>query len=398
MIARWQDARANVAAHPIAWPVSRLLARTGGLRRVPGLGFVVNDAAIAHEILCRDRDFTKNGKGSIATVLTQAFGPAALSNMDGDAHRSFRQRLGGLADATLAQAWLASSEEPFTAALTSLRAGSIVDLSDVARALSGRLTLTLLGATPDLPSDALDAMAREVHALGERIASALQLSPLRGRRLASVLADHARLLAYAETAFARQSLPPDSLVARLKALHCSPEETRGVLSIFFVAGALTLGVAIPRLLALIIDSGQLRRLQADPSLVANAVDEGLRFICPVPATVRIAARDTKVGGRRVPSGCRVVIMTSNCARDSALFPNGNRFDVSRMVDPRARYMWFGAGPHFCLGFVLAQRTLAHVVRQVAALPGTLRVVRRSAARGVLLPAWSRLELGLDSSP
>jgi cytochrome P450 len=251
-----------------------------------------------------------------------------------------------------------------------------------------------MGASFDAPERQLDAMAKDVHALGERIASALQLSPLRGERLHRVLADHARLLAYADTAFARHDLPADSLVARLKALRCSAEETRGVLSIFLVAGALTLGVAIPRIIALLVDSGQLRRVRHDAGLVANAVDEGMRFICPVPATVRIAARDTDVGGVRVRSGCRIVVMTANCARDAALFPEGNRFDVSRRVDPRGRYLWYGAGPHFCLGFSLAQRALAHVVRQTAALPGTVQVVRRAAARGVLLPAWSRLELRL----
>lgn len=395
MNARWQDARVNFAAHPLAWPASRLSARLGKVQRLPGLGVVVNDAALAHDVLCRDRDFVKNGQGSIASAMTQAFGPAALANMDGADHRELRQRLGSLADASLAHSWLSSSTQPLEGALARLRAGETADLAMVARALSGRLTLTLLGATPSLSDGAIDAMAVEIHALGERIASALQLTPLGNTKLERVRADHARLLAFANDAFARDDLPPASLVARLKALQCSAEETRGILSIFFVAGALTLGVAIPRLVALLVDSGQLAHLRADPSRVSNAVDEGMRYICPVPATVRIAANHSVIGGMRVRRGARVVVLTANCARDVALFPGASRFDVSRPVDSKARYLWYGAGPHFCLGFVLAQRALVHVLHEIVALPGSLRVVRRSAARGVLLPAWSRLELRLE---
>lgn len=395
MSAAWQDARANIAAHPLAWPAARLLRRIAPSLDVPGLGVVVSDATLGHEVLSRDRDFVKNGAGSIASVVTQAFGPSALANMDGEAHRQFRQRLGTLADPAHAEAWLAEAEAPFSAALTELRAGETVDFASVAQTLSGRLTLALLGAIPDAPRDRQDAAARDVHALGERIAGALQLSPLGGSKLARVQRDHARLIAYAAQAFAREDLPPASLVARLKRLGCSEEQTRGVLSIFFVAGALTLGTAIPRLIALLIDSGELRTLRANPDSINTAVDEGMRFICPIPATVRIAGCDTALGGHRIARGRRIIVLTANCARDDALFPDGDRFDVRRRHDPRARYLWYGAGPHFCLGFALAQRTLRHVIAGVAALPESLRVVRRTAARRVLLPAWTELQVRLE---
>ncbi|MES2524356.1 MAG: cytochrome P450 [Gemmatimonadota bacterium] len=375
--------------------MARIIRHFGGHLHVPRLGLVVNDALLAHEILSRDRDFMKNGKGSIAAVMTQAFGPRALANMDGEQHRRFRQRLGGLTDPSHGEAWLSASLGPFTAALQSLQSGDTVDMSDVARTLSGRLTFTLLGTTPQGTPAEVDERARQVHALGERIAAALQLAPLTGTRLAAVQKDHERLLSFAHDAFHRNDLPEISLVARLKALDCTEEETRGVLSIFFVAGALTLGVAVPRLVALLADTGQLRAVQSDPTLVNGAVDEAMRFICPVPATIRIAAHDVMLDGRRIRAGTRIVIITANCARDPALFPDGDRVDVTRRHDVRARYLWYGAGAHFCLGFALAQRTLRHVVTELSSLPGRLSVVRRRAARGVLLPAWHTLDVRLD---
>lgn len=390
----WQDVRVNLVAHPFAWPAARMIRRVGAVVRVPGVGVVVSDALIAHDVLTRDRVFLKQGRGSIADVMTQAFGPSALANMDDDSHRDLRQRLGPLATTEQADLWLDSARPPFDRAMQALARGETVDLSSTARTLSGRLTLTLMGVVPAVVNDAddaaLDAASREVHALGERIASALRLSRLGSVRVETVQADLARLLAYSQEAFARDDLPPSSLVARLKALGCSPEETRGIVSIFFVAGALTLGVALPRIAALLIDAGQLSHVTRDDRRVASAVDEGLRYTCPVPATIRIAVNNCVLGALRVHAGERVVLLTANMARDPVLFAEPDRFDITRSHDPRARYLWYGAGSHFCLGFTLAQRTLKYAVAQLAEVPGPLRVASRKAARGVLLPAWLKL--------
>ncbi len=388
--AAWHDARVNLAAHPIAWPAARLIGAAGRVVRLPGLGVVVNDALIAHDVLSRDREFTKRGPGSIAEVMTQAFGPRALANMDGASHRELRQRLGPLATVAQADVWLQSARRPFDRAIASLHAGEIVDVAHVARLLSGRLTLTLMGVVPE--ERLADAASLDVHALGERIASTLRLSPVGASRLNAARADLKRLLGYATDAFERDDLPPESLVARLKTLGCDAQEIHGILSIFFVAGALTLGVALPRVLGLLVDSDQLTLLREDESLIPRAVDEGLRYTCPVPATVRMAAGDAVVGETRVRAGERVVILTANLARDATLFPDPGRFDVTRHQDPRSRYLWYGAGPHFCLGFTLAQRVLNYCVGTMARVPGGLRIVRRRAARGVLLPAWKELHV------
>jgi cytochrome P450 len=395
--AAWQEARLNLAAHPLLWPAVRLVARGGAARRVPGLGVVVNDALLAHEVLCHDDLFRKQGRGGIAEVMTQAFGPSALANMDGDPHRALRRRLGPLASSEQADAWLDASRGPLDRAFAALAQGRTVDLARTARALSGRLTLTLMGVEPASPAQVaddatVDADALEVHALGERIASALQLSRLPERRLGTVQADLDRLLGYAERAFASDTLPPGSLVGRLRTMGCTAEETRGILSIFFVAGVLTLGVALPRVIALLVDSRQLVLAHREPSLVGAAVDEGLRYTCPVPLTLRIATADTTLGGTLVRAGERVFVLTANLARDPQLFPEPHRYDITRAHDARARYLWYGAGPHFCLGFTLAQRALHAAVAQVAADHPSLRITRRRASRGVLLPAWRELHV------
>lgn len=389
--ARWHDTRVNLAAHPFAWPASRLLRRLGPVVRVPRLGVVINDATIAHDLLVRDDVFVKQGKGSIAAMMTAIFGSSALANMDGEAHRGLRQRLGPLASADVGEQWFTASRSPLDDCLVRLARGERVDLALVSRVLAGRLTLTLLGlGATGRGAAADDDAALTVHALGERIAATLRLSP-DATSMDAARADAATLLALAEGAFARRDLPNESLGARLRALGCDADETRGILSIFFVAGALTLAVALPRAVALLADDHRLQGCAGDAAATAAAVDEAMRYACPVPATMRIAARATQLGGVLISAGERVVILTANLARDPRLFPRPDRFDVSRPAEPRARYLWYGAGAHFCLGFPLAQRVMRQAVAEIAAV-GALRVVRRRAARGVLLPAWDMLEL------
>ena len=116
-----------------------------------------------------------------------------------------------------------------------------------------------------------------------------------------------------------------------------------MISIFFIAGALTTAVGLPRIVALLIDSGQMDRLADRNGAIGRAVEEGLRYTTPVPATMRIARRDVDLGGRTVRAGRRPSCLTANLARDARLFPEPHHYDVRRRHDPRARHLWYGAG-------------------------------------------------------
>jgi cytochrome P450 len=113
--------------------------------------------------------------------------------------------------------------------------------------------------------------------------------------------------------------------------------------------------------------------------------------------MRIAHRAVELRGRSIKAGTRIVILTCNLARDANLFPDPDRFDAARVHDPRARHLWFGAGPHFCLGFAVAQLQLRLVLEALLAEPGELRIVRRKAARGVIVPAYARLDVQLHKA-
>ena len=153
-------------------------------------------------------------------------------------------------------------------------------------------------------------------------------------------------------------------------------------------------MSLPRIVALLVDSGQLAGLRGRPEAISRALAEGLRYVAPVPATVRIAARDTSVLGHDIGAGVRLVILTCNLTRDATLFPHPDQFDASRVHDPRARNLWYGAGPHFCLGFAVAQREMFLALEALVAEPGELRIVRRRVGMRRLLAGYSTLELRL----
>jgi cytochrome P450 len=396
MTARLHDALVNLAAHPVAWPLARAARRwgRGGVIRVPGVGVLVSDAAVAHEILVRSDDFTKNGHGSISATMTELIGPSALANMDGEAHRLLRAKLTDLFAPASARTLLQAIDVPLTRLRADLRDGQVVDLARWMRVLSGRITLDMLGVT--LPAGEEDAAALTLVALGERIVAGFDLRRVSERRHRRMRADCDRLAEYVRAGYDSTDAPPTSLIRRLRELGLSFDEARGVLSLIFLAGTLSTAASLPRIVALLVDSGQLAGLRGRPEAASRALAEGLRYIAPIPATVRIAARTTSVLGHDVAGGARLVILTCNLTRDAALFPRPDDFDASRVHDPRARNLWYGAGPHFCLGFAVAQREMLLALEALVNEPGQLRIVRRRIGLRRLLAGYSSLEVQLHS--
>ena len=384
MNAAWHDARVNFAAHPLAWPLARGVRKLGSVVRVPGLGVVINDAEVAHDVFMRDDVFTKNGPRSLAASFTEILGPVALGNMDGEAHRTLRSKLTDLLSPMRAKELLVVCEPMIARMTNDLAAGRVVDLVAFMRLLSGRITFEMLGITHS------DNECLALVALGARIASGVDFRQPSARRMARMHADVAQLATHIRSAYESTTVPARSFIRRLRDTGLTFDETRGVISLVFLAGTLTTAAALPRIVALLVDGGHFDRLFGERGGIPAAISEGLRYAAPIPATVRIAQRDAMVGGKRVAAGERLVILTCNLARDPGIFPDPDTFDPSRKHDPRSRYLWYGAGPHFCLGFAIAQRQLQLVLAGVLDGGASLRVVARHAARNVVVPAYTRL--------
>jgi cytochrome P450 len=96
---------------------------------------------------------------------------------------------------------------------------------------------------------------------------------------------------------------------------------------------------------------QRQLLVDDPSLVANAVEELLRFEAPSPIQSRWVARDVELHDTVIPRGSRISLLNGSADRDERHFPEPDTFDVRRVID---RHLAFGYGTHFCIGAALAR--------------------------------------------
>jgi cytochrome P450 len=100
------------------------------------------------------------------------------------------------------------------------------------------------------------------------------------------------------------------------------------------------------------DPEQFAEVKRDPSLMTNAVEEGLRKRGTSPGLFRITTRDVEIGGTTIPKGSLVWLVYISAGHDESLFDDPTRFDVHR---PNAdKHMSFGRGRHMCMGAPLAR--------------------------------------------
>ncbi|GAA2844503.1 cytochrome P450 [Streptosporangium fragile] len=365
------ETRLYLAAHPVVYPLMRLLARLGPVVRVPGLGVVVNDAAVARAVLTDER-FRKDGPGSPGDLWTPVLGPSVLLNMEGPAHLALRRKLMPLFTTSYVSAQVDDVlRRPLADLSTRLARGETVDLVDAMRVMAGAVICRVIGL-----GEVSEARARELFADGERVVSMVSL---RSRRLSERQVAIARrvLDRIGDIAQAAYEAGDESTVmGRMRALGLSAAEARGAAGAFFLTGTETVATFVPRLVALLHDHG------TPVDDLDRVIEEAMRVTTPTPVMLRSVSVAAHVGGVPVRPGDRVLIVTHNCAR--AYGP----FDPSRGHPPELRRLWFGAGPHFCIGYPLA---LAEI-RAVAAvlLAHRVRVVGRRAARRVLIPTYENL--------
>jgi cytochrome P450 len=98
----------------------------------------------------------------------------------------------------------------------------------------------------------------------------------------------------------------------------------------------------------------LAAVQADPKLIGDLVNEGLRWASPVKHFVRRATRDYELRGRTIAEGDRLMLLYQSGNRDADVFDEPETFDISRRPN---RQIAFGYGPHMCIGQHLAKQEL-----------------------------------------
>ena len=113
------------------------------------------------------------------------------------------------------------------------------------------------------------------------------------------------------------------------------------------------------------------RLREDSSLIADFVEECLRFESPVKGDFRLARTGSTVGGVDIPAGSTIMVLNGAAGRDPRRFEEPDRFQMDR---PNAKeHLAFGRGPHACPGGPLARAETRISIERLLARMGEIEI-------------------------
>jgi cytochrome P450 len=157
----------------------------------------------------------------------------------------------------------------------------------------------------------------------------------------------------------RRQKPGEDLVSALVAVEdggdtLSEEELSSMVALLIVAGhETTVSLIGNATLALLTHPEQRAAIERDPSLLARAIEELIRYDGPVERTLnRWAAVDVELRGQTIRRGDTVIVVLGAADHDPDRFEAP---DVLALTAEReTRHLGFGRGRHFCLGAPLAR--------------------------------------------
>ena len=119
---------------------------------------------------------------------------------------------------------------------------------------------------------------------------------------------------------------------------------------------------------------QRTRLEGDPSLIHNAVQEIIRWQTPLAHMRRTATQDTVLEGQQIKAGDKLALWYISANRDASIF--GDNADEIMVDRPNARrHLAFGHGIHRCVGARLAELQIATLLEEMAKRRMRVNVLR-----------------------
>ena len=165
----------------------------------------------------------------------------------------------------------------------------------------------------------------------------------------------------------RRARPGDDLVSLLANTEVDGEYLPELVLISFLrqlmnaAGDTTYRGTSILLAALLRNPDQLEAIRQDRRLIAQAIEEALRWDGPVLVQSRMAKVDTELGGKAIPAGSLLDVVAGAANRDPAVFPDPDKFDIFRKREP---HYSFSRGPHLCVGQHLAKVEMTRAMHAV----------------------------------
>lgn len=381
----WEERLQN-AAHPgVYWLMKRLIGDSSVVK-IPGVGLIVSDAGMIREIMSDTERFTKTGKGGPAGLWTPITGPTALVNMDGPDHINLRRKIGPLFSPRVTNALAGTMmNAPVSEMKRRLNAGETVDIVQEVTRIAGSMICNLTGL------DASDESVFEAVSQAKELTSQASLrGTISDKKAAYARSVLSKLMDPVASAYDKGD--ESTVPGKLKSLGLTVEEAMGVSSAFIIAGTETVIAFIPRMVALLIESGWDRKLVAEPEKLESVIMEGLRLTVPALAAMRVVREDSVIGGKEVKAGQKIILMTLLATRKA---PQGGTFNPDIEIPSAIKNIWFGAGPHFCIGMPLAMaqvRVVLSALMEIIEDGGQLEIVNRAAQRNTFSASYTQLNI------
>jgi cytochrome P450 len=359
--------------HPI-WDVMRAKAPVHHQTLPDGREFwSVTRYEDVRRVLSDHKEFTSE-RGTVPTHLGEddAAAGVLMTSTDPPRHTEVRRPLGSKLTARAVKSWEDSIRSTIIRFLEPALDGEVFDLAEKALLLPAMVTGPLLGI-PEKDWAALVQLTAMVTAPSDP-------HFLVSSEAATLAISHHELINYV-TAWVKDRRASgerdDSLLDHLMSVRAGDRELTDEeialdgYSILLGANVTTPHTVSGTVQALIERPEQFAKAQADPSLIPNLVEEGLRWTSAACNFMRYAVDDIEIGGGVIPARAAVVAWIGSANRDETLFPDPHTFDITRANAKRQAA--FGFGAHFCIGAPLARLTLRIFFEEVLERFGSIEL-------------------------
>lgn len=316
-------------------------------------------------------------------TLVEHGGKPAMITMDGDDHVRNRRIVARGFTPTVVGAFEKRFRDLSTAVLDKALAERQVDfVHSVAVPMPLHAICDLMG----VPDEDREDVLRWSNAFGVPTDPDYAPSP------EEVFAAMGNIWAYGVTlAEKRRRAPGEDLMSKVAAAvdseQLSEDELKGMTLLLAGAGNETTCNALSHgLHALLRNPDQMALLREHGDRVLDtAVEEILRYSSPIINFRRTAAERVVLHGQTIEPGDRVAIIYTSANFDPEIFPDPERFDLTRSPNP---HVAFGTGPHVCLGAAVARLEIKVALQELLARTtdikqlGPIEYVRDSFLRGV----------------
>ena len=223
-------------------------------------------------------------------------------------------------------------------------------------------------------------------------------------RLSEITRAQRELDSYVQDLISKRSVKPeDDLLSDLVQSHynedkLSHDELSAMVEAILLAGTDTTRNQLGAILAVLADHpDQYEALRQDPSLVAAAVEESLRYISAVRTTGRLASKDQIIDGFFFPAGS-TVLLGLHAGGLSEAEHQGYEFNILR--ESGCPHLAFGSGAHHCLGASLARAELQEALSVFVEMVPAYELVSPISWKPLSMGIWgpSKLEIRILEGP